>query len=151
MTPVAPLTGLDEVIAALQSIGARIAAATPAAIETGQALVEGEARAALSRYSHQPRTPTPAPAGGPPALVTGRLRSSFEIAGPTSEGSGAWVAVLGPTTPYARIQELGGDAGRGHAVHLPPRPYLEPAARSVLESGRLAEVFVSTWTKALTA
>lgn len=146
----APLTGLDEAIAALQGIAARIAAVTPAAIETGQALVEGEARAALSRYSHQPRTPTPAPAGGPPALVTGRLRSSFEIAGPTSEGASVWVAVLGPTAPYARVQELGGATGRGHAVQLPPRPYLEPAARSVLESGRLVEVFVSAWTKALT-
>lgn len=146
-----PLTGLDEAIAALRGISARIVAVTPVAIETGQALVEGEARAALSRYSHQPRTPTPAPAGGPPALITGRLRSSFELAGPTSEGAGVWVAALGPTAPYARIQELGGDTGRGHATHLPPRPYLGPAARFVLESGRLAEVFVDAWTKALTA
>jgi phage gpG-like protein len=36
-------------------------------------------------------------------------------------------AVWGAATPYARIQEYGGSAGRGHAAQIPPRPYLAPA------------------------
>jgi hypothetical protein len=143
------LEGLDEAVLALQGMASRVQAATPAAIKAGQALVEDEARAALSRYSHERGTPTPAPPGGPPALVTGRLRSSFEVAGPTQSGAGVWMSVMGPTTPYARIQELGGRAGRHGSVELPARPYLRPAAEAVLRSGRLTDLFVQAWTKAI--
>jgi phage virion morphogenesis protein len=31
---------------------------------------------------------------------------------------------IGANTPYARIQQLGGRAGRGHAALIPARPYL---------------------------
>lgn len=31
---------------------------------------------------------------------------------------------VGSNQVYAAIHQLGGDAGRGHAVHLPARPYL---------------------------
>jgi hypothetical protein len=130
-------------------MASRIELATPEAVETAAALVEGRARAALSRKSHQPRTPTPSNPGEPPALVTGVLRSSFELLGPTSEGAGAWAAVLGPTAPYARVQELGGKTGRGGSVVLPPRPYLAPAAREAIRSGEVREVFVRAWGRAV--
>lgn len=41
-------------------------------------------------------------------------------------------AGVGVSKPYARIQQLGGQAGRGHKVTIPARPYL-PAT----EDGRL--------------
>ncbi len=31
---------------------------------------------------------------------------------------------VGTNTVYARIHQLGGDAGRGHKTHIPARPYL---------------------------
>ena len=37
------------------------------------------------------------------------------------------MATWGAATPYARIQEYGGNAGRNHANYIPPRPYLAPA------------------------
>jgi len=43
------------------------------------------------------------------------------------EGATVIQAVWGAATPYARIQEYGGTAGRNHAAHIPPRPYLAPA------------------------
>lgn len=141
------VTGLPELIAALQAAGARVEAATPLAIETVQALIEGEARAQLSKYSHQRGTPTPSSPGEPPALITGRLRSSFELAGPTLVGAGIWESKMGPTAPYARIQELGGSTGRST---LPARPYLRPAFDAVLHSGRLESTFVRFWSRALT-
>lgn len=142
-------SGLDEALAALEGAEDRVDAAMGAAVEAGVALVEGEARARLSRYSHQPRTPTPSPAGDPPALITGRLRSSFRVAGPTPEGAGRWTAVLGPTMPYARVQELGGPTGRGGASVLPPRPYLRPSVDAVVRSGRLEELMTRTVARAL--
>lgn len=36
-------------------------------------------------------------------------------------------AQWGAATPYARIQEYGGYAGRGHKAYIPPRPYLSTA------------------------
>lgn len=38
-------------------------------------------------------------------------------------------AQWGAATPYARIQEYGGYAGRNHASYIPPRPYLAPAMK----------------------
>lgn len=139
------ISGISDLIAALGGMAARIEAATPVAVETAQAVIEGEARAALSRYSHQPGTPTPAPPGGPPAIVTGRLRSSFMLAGPTARGTGVWMSTMGPTMPYARIQELGGQAGRNGSATLPARPYLKPAFEAAARTGRLSQVFIRAW------
>ena len=145
------LSGVDRLTVALQEMVSRVAAATPAAIVTGQALIEGEARSRLSRHSHTAGTPTPAPPGGPPALVTGKLRSSFDLAGPTAAGAAVWLSVMGPTMPYARVQELGGATGRHGATVLPARPYLRPSIEEVARTGRLTAVFHRAWAAAITA
>lgn len=52
-------------------------------------------------------------------------------------------ATWGAATPYARIQEYGGMAGRGHRSMIPARPYLQPAlndSRSELIAGIQAAV-----------
>lgn len=144
------ITGLDELIAALRAMGERVEAVTGPAVHDAQAIIAGQARANLSRYSHQRNTPTPSPPGEPPALITGRLRSSFDIAGPTETGAGAWMSVMGPTVVYARIQELGGRAGRGHRSVLPARPYLRPAIEATVNDGRVRDVFVRAWAKGIT-
>lgn len=56
--------------------------------------------------------------GGKTLVDTGRLRGSIGY-----EASPAHVSV-GSNVVYARIHQLGGQAGRGHAVTLPARPYL---------------------------
>lgn len=55
-------------------------------------------------------------------MITGRLAGSIEV-----RVLGPGVVQVGATTPYARIQELGGTAGPGGATELPSRPYLIPA------------------------
>ncbi len=67
-----------------------------------------------------------------PNVITGTLRRSIRIQWSWRGEGGQFVdrtaqAFVGPTTVYGRIQELGGDAGRNHAAHIPPRPYLGPA------------------------
>lgn len=111
--------------AAIDALGlimtAGVAAATPAAEAMGEAVAR-EARTQLTRTSHALGTPTPAPPGEPPAMITGRLAGSLEV---SVLGDG--VVQVGATAPYARIQELGGTAGPGYSTELPSRPYLIPA------------------------
>lgn len=136
------VTGLDEVMAALNGISERLDAGVEEAVWQAAALAEGKARALLSSSSHQAGTPTPSAPGDPPSLITGRLRSSFEMLGPTAAGAATWGAVLGPTAVYARIQELGGVTGRGHATVLPARPYVRPAAEALRRDPMTRELFV---------
>lgn len=58
---------------------------------------------------------------------TGRLASSI-----VTDYDAASV-VIGSNAEYARIHQLGGQAGRGHAVELPARPYLPVTADGDLQ------------------
>lgn len=64
---------------------------------------------------------------------SGALRNSIRV---TEEGSDVYVAAGGnfggKTIAYARIQELGGYAGRNHSVYIKPREYLRGGFESVL-------------------
>ena len=84
----------------------------------------------LSRKTHPPGTPTPSIAPEPPALVTGNLRRSAQDRAPYRFARAVWEGALRMTAVYARIQELGGRAGRNHAATLPPRPYVAPAVKA---------------------
>lgn len=89
-------------------------------------------QAELSTSSHDPGTATPSQPGEPPSIITGQLRRSV-IMRPKGRGH----VQVGATAVYARIQELGGDAGRNHASHLPARPYLKAALEKLAASGEL--------------
>ena len=137
-----------EFRAALDAIVKANDAATRAATAKGAHLIEAETKKALTTYSHPKGTPTPSPPGRPPAIVTGQLRRSIKVEGPTRAGVATYQAKIGPTAIYGRIQELGGMTGRGHKTRLPPRPYLEPTVTRLITSGRLGEVYREAWTAA---
>jgi len=59
------------------------------------------------------------------------------------------MAEIGPTAVYSRIQELGGDTGRGHRSHLPPRPYIKPTTQA--EKARVYAFYRRAWEEALRA
>ena len=63
-----------------------------------------------------------------PWWTRGRLRGSIGY-----EASPASVSV-GSNLVYARIHQLGGKAGRKHAVTLPPRPYLGFSEEDIKEA-----------------
>lgn len=50
---------------------------------------------------------------------------------PVAEPAVQASVTVGATTVYARIQELGGDAGIDHSAHLLPRPYLAPTVARI--------------------
>jgi hypothetical protein len=98
---------------------------------------EEEMKRLLSLRSHAKGTPTPSPAGQPPAKISGRLGRSVIADRPARVGAFRWRTRVGPrNVPYARIQDKGGVAGNG-AV-LPPRPYAEPTAQALRASGVLS-------------
>lgn len=140
--------GADKLDAAFDRMAQRVRSATRAGAKDSIRLVQRRAFVQLSRYSHPPNTPTPSPPGEPPARISGFLRGGLSPTGPYPTGSG-FAGKLGPTAVYSRIQELGGQAGRGHRSTLPPRPYMRPTRTQVLADGSLRRAFVGAWRRAL--
>lgn len=140
------IEGVDDFAAALDALHERLHAATRTATQDGMNLLQRRTRTNLSRYSHAPGTPTPSPPGEPPARITGHLRGSLSPTGPLP-GGGGFTGEIGPTAVYSRIQELGGQAGRGHSSTLPPRPYLAPAVRASRD--QLRRLYIEAWRRAL--
>jgi phage gpG-like protein len=95
--------------------------------------MERQIRVELSRSSHDRGTPTPSAPGEPPSMISEDLYLSITV---RTVGDGH--VQVGGTTAYARIQELGGITGRGHATTLPARPYLRPALESTRVEAREA-------------
>lgn len=122
---------IDHVALRLGKIAEQAKRGGPAAAEAmGRQLVREVTRNELIRYSHPPKTRTNSPPRQPPAIVSGDLRRSIKqepISGGRPLPGLRWEVTVGGTSVYARIQELGGWAGRNHSSHLPPRPYLSAA------------------------
>jgi phage gpG-like protein len=94
----------------------------------------------LGQRSHARGTPTPSAPGTPPARISGALQGSIH-ATPPEGGGGLWYAYVGPRgVVYAGIQQRGGVAGRNHASHLPPRPYMgvDAALTRISQAGAAA-------------
>lgn len=120
------------------------AAANAMAATAETAIKEG-----LSRSSHAKGTPTPAPPGGPPALVAGNLRRSVTGTPAESIGDGVWEAAAGPTAKYSAAQNFGAEirpkngeylrfSYGGRMVYvkhvtLPARPFVEAPVRDAAE------------------
>lgn len=139
-----------QVTARLRALQAKAATEAPRAAVTAMTLTAVKAaQVELSRTSHTKRTPTPSRPGEPPSLISGTLRRSIIFTPAVPAGPGRYVATVGGTVIYARIQELGGSAGRNHATSLPPRPYLRPAADKLASSGTLSEVASAAFLAAL--
>jgi phage gpG-like protein len=116
---------------------------TPKRINEVLRSVARQQRTLLTLGSHPPGTRTGSPPGSPPWRITGHLADSVTVRRATSTGLDTWAGYVGPTAIYGRIQELGGDTGRGHRTHLPPRPSLYPAWAIVRPT--VGPGFVATW------
>jgi len=114
----------------------------------------------LVKYSHQKNTRTPSPPGEPPAIIGGHLKRSVKLWPATVTGPYRASSKVGPQIVYARIQELGGTVTPiGHPflrfpaigggwvfarkVKLPPRPYMRPVHRRMVQDGRLRQAAIA--------
>lgn len=111
-------------VAALERLASRAGDVTHKAAADGAEIVAAATVAKLTEKSHPPGTKTPSAPGEPPAMISGHLMESVHTTAVDTTANRYEVSV-GPTAVYARIQELGGTAGRG--AQLPARPYLSPA------------------------
>lgn len=140
------IEGLEDMLAALDAQIETIRDVTPELLVEAVEVVHGNAVAMLSLQSHEPGTPTPSSPGEPPAMISGALAASI-VPGDLAGGGDTWSMDIGPTTVYARIQELGGVCGAGYRTTLPPRPYLAPALELSIDA--IGEVFSDGWFLAL--
>lgn len=143
------MSGYDAWRAALRVKMAAVTRGTRTATRQGRIHLERAYKLALRRRSHRRGTPTPAPPGEPPAKISGNLARTVKGRGPRLVRRGVYMAEVGPTAVYSRIQELGGDTGRGHRTHLPARPYVKPTNRAELAA--IHEFYRRAWTEALRA
>jgi phage gpG-like protein len=139
------IIGRVQFFAALYSKIESVHDATPGGVQEGAELLAGITEEFLELTSHAPGTPTPSQPGMPPSMISGDLQGSIFITPVHSTDEHSWTALVGPTTAYGRIQELGGVAGRG-AV-LPARPYLEPALDTVADA--FGSIMFEAWAEAL--
>lgn len=126
------------------ALAAQIAAAravTDLAVKAGAEEIRKATVDNLMRKEHPKGTPTPSAPDEPPAMILGGLKASVIATPTTAVGVDRFEAKVGATTVYARIQELGGTAGRGSK--LPPRPYLKPAVEGAKE--RIRAIFKAMW------
>ena len=141
----AELNGFEAMMAALESIAAKVYAGTPGALGQAGHLVEGLVKMELSRTSHPRGTPTPSAPGSPPSLISGALRRSIQVEGPQPVGAAAWSVSIGTNIVYGPIQERGGVAGRG--ARLPARPYMYPGLMAALPG--IEALMYQAWADAL--
>lgn len=144
----ADVTGLSAWEAALTRKFAAVERGTDTAMRTSLRIVERSYKKILRTYTHPEGTPTTSPPGEPPALVTGTLMRSVTPRGPfPGRRPHQTVGTVGPTAAYARIQDLGGRAGRKYRSRLPARPYAKRATDRVRRDVR--RTFANRWTAAL--
>ena len=131
------ISGIAEVIAALEAAGKAAQAANFKIVTRGQVIVEAAAKKSFTGQ-HKKGAPTTSTPGSPPDVVTGTLRRSIMSEAPQAVGGDGAIGRVYPTAVYSRIQELG---GRG----LPARPYMQPAYDGSLT--RLAEIATQEWAR----
>lgn len=156
-----------DMAAELRRIRARAAGpAIKAATTAGGRAGETAVKMALTRYTHSAGTPTPAPAGGPPALVGGQLRRSIHRTPTALIAPGCASSTWGPTVIYGIVQEFGMtisvrnkmvlanvQTGQvfGPQVTIPPRPFMAPTGRRLASSGLATQMFGKAFFAALIA
>ena len=129
--------GMDELMAAFDALVRKAAEADILIVKRAEAVVEKNIKKQF-KQAHSKKTPTPSPAGSPPAVISGNLRRGITSDPVSMEGLTA-VGRVYPTAVYARIQELGGD-------RIPARPYVQPGYDA--SKAEIEKIAVVEWAKA---
>jgi len=162
---VSSVFGVHELQSALDDMVTRAQVAAKTIVTRAEIVVTNESQHQLEKYGHKAGTPTPSPPGDVPASITGDLRRSMKMTPVRVSGIVATGSVY-PSMVYARIQELGGDstapnwpvrpkgspkgtkgiANGRHPIHIPARPYMQPAYKAALP--KIQQIATEEWAKA---
>lgn len=140
------IKGVDAVIAAIKAKAAR----ADLGVNIAAGAIGAELESAMKRKiqdRHRPGTPRTdadpktgrGPGGVPPQNVTGQLRNTITY-NVTPVGFATYKVVAGPTKVYARSLELGNPRWKSDTRY----PFVEPAYRELLSSGRLQAIWQQT-------
>lgn len=126
------ITVRNDLGLSLRAMAARVEAAAP----EGSQLMALAMEAAIKRQikgGHRKGTKTGAKPGGPPENISGTLRRSVITSHPRLIGPGIAETQVGPTTVYARAQELGHPRWKAGVKY----PYVKPGVHEAEHSGEL--------------
>jgi hypothetical protein len=139
-----------DVAARLRKIAAAAESDAPrAAVQAFSRAGETMVKLKLTTYTHEAGTPTPSPAGGVPALVSGKLRRGVQRSPAVPRGPASWSQVLGCVVSYGSVHEFGPvtvtaknfpqlgnpTAGFfGKEVKIPRRPWMKPSVEALIAS-----------------
>lgn len=136
--------GIDNVLAAFNELLRRGQDLTPVMKEISQALLDQTEE--NFDQEGRPRWPDLAPSTirerSRKGYWPGKMlqRTAGGLASSVEPHYDAVSAALRVAKPYAAIQQLGGKAGRGHKVTIPPRPYLPITATAELQPEAKSDV-----------
>lgn len=156
-----------EVAARLRAVAVLAESAAPrAAVQALGRTGEVMAKLTLSFNAHSLGTPTTAPAGGPPGLISGALRRSVARTPAVPTGPATWSQALGSVIHYAAVHEFGpvtitaknfpvlGNPTVGFfgkSVTIPARPWMKPTVEKLISSELGAKAAIAAFEAAIDA
>lgn len=131
--------GLDK---AMGTAARRLADRKQLLSTVGEALVSGTQQRFLDGEDPEGKAWDPSHRatehGGKTLTDTARLMQSIDYAATADS------VMVGSNVVYARIHQMGGQAGRGHKVTIPVRPYLGVSKADMAEVKRILHEFMAS-------
>lgn len=160
------MANIDEFVAKMKDLELRTMRSSPfIAAAMGRAFHDRLVNVTLRMYQHPMYVMTQAPAGGPPAFMSGEL--AYSVTMDVRGGGSTSRAYVGPHTIYARVQEFGGEMSAHNFefmrwymtgvpvpggpwwykkhVEVPARPYMRPTRDAMIADGSLHRTAVEAF------
>jgi hypothetical protein len=138
------VTNLAEVLAGFNLTEKQIDLAAMIATNQTALMVEGEAKRNANTGAHSANTPRIQGTGPGPNVVTGNLVNRIVAQRPV-KGFAGYVADVSSSAEYARAVELGSPRWKSGVKY----PYMEPAAKKLIQDGTLNRIFTGAFTAAI--
>jgi hypothetical protein len=138
------VTNLAEVLAGFNLTEKQIDLAAMIATNQTALQVEGQAKRNANTGAHSANTGHIQGTGPGPNVVTGNLVNRIVAQRPV-KGFAGYTAEISSSAEYARAVELGSPRWKSGVKY----PYMEPAARSLIQNGTLNRIFTGAFIAAI--
>lgn len=138
------ITNLDQVLAGFDLTEKQVDLAAMIATNQTALMVESQAKRNANTGAHPANQGHLQGTGPGPNIVTGNLVNRIVAQRPVKGFSG-YTADISSSAEYARAVELGSPRWKSGVKY----PYMEPAARSLIQNGTLNRIFTGAFTAAI--